>query len=354
MSFADETTNAAVAELLDRAEDSGCVCVSELGELADRLELDEDDITAVQHEAAARGLEVTDDCGRDGIPATTYTNDSLASATTDTLGMFLREIRRYPLLTAEEEVELSKRIEQGDDEAKQRMVTSNLALVVSIAKRYPRGDLTLLDLIQEGILGLIRAAEKFDWRKGFKFSTYATYWIRQAIQRGIDNKSRAIRVPSHVAQRERKVTQAERRLRAELDRDPTDEEVATAAEVEVEQVQALRDMARAVTSLDRPVGDEQVAELGDLMASDAPLPEEEVLVSLREEAVHTALAQLSEPERQIVQLRYGLDGADAAPVGLAETSRRLGLDQREARRLEQRALRHLATTREIEALREAA
>ena len=234
------------------------------------------------------------------------------------------------------------------------MITSNVALVVSIAKRYPTGDLTLLDLIQEGILGLIRAAEKFDWRRGFKFSTYATYWIRQAIQRGIENKARAIRIPIHVAQRERKGQQAERRLATELGREPTDEEIARAAGVEIGQVRALREMARTVTSLDRPVGDEEQTALGDLMASEAPEPDEEVLISLREQAVRRALARLAEPERRIVQLRYGIDGGATGPVGLAEASRRLGLRQSEARRLEQRALEHLSTARELEALREAA
>jgi RNA polymerase primary sigma factor len=353
MSFEDDTTAAAVTELLDHAEDSGCLQLSELGDVAQRLELDEDELATIQEQASARGLEVRDDCGRESVPATAYLNHDLAAATTDALGMFLREIRRYPLLTAEEEVELSKRIEEGDEEAKRRMITSNLALVVSIAKRYPTGDLTLLDLIQEGILGLIRAAEKFDWRRGFKFSTYATYWIRQAIQRGIENKARAIRIPINVAQRERKVQQAERRLAAELGREPTDEEIAGAAEVDVAQVEALRTMARTVTSLDRPVGDDEQTALGELMASEAPQPDEEVLVSLREQAVHRALEELSESERRIVELRYGLDGGDG-PVGLAEASRRLGLRQGEARRLEQRALEHLSTVREIEALHEAA
>jgi len=353
MSFADETTSSAVAELLDQAEEAGCLNTSDLGAIAGRLDLDEEDVAAIAEEAAARGIDVRDDCGREGVAATTYTNGALAEATVDTLGLFLREVRRHPLLTAEEEIELAKRIEQGDEEAKQRMITSNLALVVSIAKRYPRGDLTLLDLIQEGILGLIRAAEKFDWRRGFKFSTYATYWIRQAIQRGIDNKSRTIRVPSHVAQRERKVQQAERALAARLGRDPTDEEVAEAAEVDVEDVRALREVVRTVTSLDRPVGEEESTALGDLLASEEPEPEEQVLVSLREEAVRRALQDLSDPERRIVELRYGIDGGEG-PVGLAEAGRRLGLKPNEARRLEQRALQHLSTVREIEALREAA
>src|SRR4051794_29765329 len=169
MAIEDETTAAAVTQLLDRAEDGGCVSLADLSDLAARLELSDDDVAAVHEAADKRGVEITDDCGRQSVPATTYLNGAMATATTDALSQFLREIRRYPLLTAEEEVELSKRIEQGDEEAKDRMVTSNLALVVSIAKKYPPEDLTLLDLIQEGIFGLIRAAEKFDWRRGFKF-----------------------------------------------------------------------------------------------------------------------------------------------------------------------------------------
>ena len=171
--------------ILDNAEDGGCINLSELEELTASLDLDPADAEAVHETLELHGLTVSDDCGRSSVPATVYLNKDLAASTTDALGLFLNEIRRNRLLTAQEEVDLAKRIEQGDAEAKRRMIESNLPLVVSIAKKYPQQDLTLLDLIQEGILGLIRAAEKFDWRKGFKFSTYATYWIRQAIQRGL-------------------------------------------------------------------------------------------------------------------------------------------------------------------------
>jgi RNA polymerase primary sigma factor len=349
----EEETQAAVTQLLDRSEDTGCVSLSELSDLAGRLELGDDDLAAVHDEAERRGLDVSDDCARPAVPATSYVNGELATTTTDALAMFLREIRRYPLLTAEQEVELSKRIERGDEAAKHRMVTSNLALVVSIAKKYPPEDLTLLDLIQEGILGLIRAAEKFDWRRGFKFSTYATYWIRQAIQRGIENKARTIRVPTNVLQRERKIRRAERDLTTRLGREPTDEEIAQATDLEVEQVAGMRDIARTVTSLDRPVGEEGEAALGDLMPSEGLEPVEEVTVSLRENALRRAVAELPKPEREIVQLRYGVDQREG-PVGIAEASRRLGLRQSEARRLEARALERLSTVRELEALREAA
>jgi RNA polymerase primary sigma factor len=340
--------------VIDNADDGGCVQLSALEELMRSLDLDEADAGAV-HEAFERhGLTVSDDCGRGSVPATVYLNADLASSTTDALGLFLNEIRRSSLLTAAEEIELSKRIERGDAEAKRRMIESNLPLVVSIAKKYPQQDLTLLDLIQEGILGLIRAAEKFDWRKGFKFSTYATYWIRQAIQRGLDNKARAIRVPTNMLQRERKIQRAERELSVRLGRDPDDAEIARTAGITEAEVTASRDVARTVTSLDRPVGDDgESAALGDLMASPAPAPDEEVIVSLRDAAVRQAVASLPEAERAIVELRYGIH-EHADPVGLREASERLGMSTGEARRLEQRALARLATVRELEALGSAA
>jgi RNA polymerase primary sigma factor len=349
----DDDARAAINVLLDHAEDAGSLCFSDISTLVTRLELDDGAQGEIEDAARSRGLELTDDCGRASVPATHYLNGELANATTDALSLFLREIRRHPLLTADEEIELAKRIENGDEAAKERMITSNLALVVSIAKRYPTDGMTLLDLIQEGIFGLIRAAEKFDWRRGFKFSTYATYWIRQAIQRGMENKERTIRIPTNVLQRERRVQRAEKELQAELGRPPSDEEVATRAELDVGDVEALRDMARTVTSLDRPVGESGEAAFGDLLPSDQASPEEEVHVSLRGNAVRRALRSLTETERQIVELRYGLDGDDR-PVGVQEIGQRLGLRQSEVRTLERRALAHLSTVREIEALREAA
>jgi RNA polymerase primary sigma factor len=349
----DDTARAAVTGLLDHAEEAGSLCFGDLASLVARLELDDEAQGLIEDAARTRGLELTDDCGRQSVPATHYLNGDLATATTDALSLFLREIRKHPLLTAAEEIELAKRIENGDEAAKERMITSNLALVVSIAKRYPTDGMTLLDLIQEGIFGLIRAAEKFDWRRGFKFSTYATYWIRQAIQRGMENKERTIRIPTNVLQRERRLSRAEKELGAELGRPATDEEIAARAELTVGDVEALRDMARTVTSLDRPVGEGGDAAFGDLLASDAASPEEEVQVSLREDAVRHALAALSDTERAVVELRYGLDG-EARPVGVQETGKRLGLRQSEVRTLERRALERLSTVREIEALRDAA
>ncbi|MBA2440297.1 MAG: sigma-70 family RNA polymerase sigma factor [Thermoleophilaceae bacterium] len=297
-------------------------------------------------------MELSDDCGRSDTDPTTYQPEDLAGATTDALQLFLNELRRYPLLSAAEEVELAKRIGRGDLEAKERMIHSNLRLVVSIAKKYQGQELSLLDLIQEGIFGLIRAAEKFDYRKGFKFSTYATFWVRQAIQRGLANKARTIRIPVHIGQRERKIGRAERDLAVRLGRDPSDAEIAAEAELPAEQVEEVRAAARTVTSLDRAVGDDGDTAFGDLLPSDEPPLEEEIEVSLAKEALRRTVADLPESERNVITLRYGIDGGDPNP--LRETGRRLGLSADRVRQLESRALRRLATRREIDALRDAA
>jgi RNA polymerase primary sigma factor len=341
-----------VDALLQHSEHEDCVNLSDLNEMAQELDLSDDDAAEIQEALEARGLKVSDDCGRDTPEQTNYSNTDLAGITTDALQLFLNEIRRYPLLSAAEEVELSKRVERGDMEAKERMINSNLRLVVSLAKRYQGHDLPLLDLIQEGIFGLIRAVEKFDWRKGYKFSTYATFWIRQAIQRGIANKARTIRIPVHIGQRERKIARAERELAAKLGRPPTDEEVAKAAELPLLQVEEVREAARTITSLDRPLGEEGESSLGELLPSEEPEPEEEVSVSLRRQTLRRALETLPERERDVVKLRYGINGDDPTP--LRETGRRLGISPERVRQIESRALEHLARARELEGLGEAA
>src|SRR5918995_6455183 len=269
--------------LVARGEEVGCVNLSEFDELVRALELPDEEVDALQAELDQLGVDLTDDCGRANVQPTTYRNEDMAGAPTDALQLFLNEVRRYELLTATEEVELAKRIEAGDLDAKERMINSNLRLVVSIAKKYQGQELSLLDLIQEGIFGLIRAAEKFDWRKGYKFSTYATFWIRQAIQRGLANKARTIRIPVHIGQRERKIVRAERALSAKLGREPTDDEIAREAELPLDQVEEVRDAARTVTSLDRPVGEEGDTALGDLLEGGAPPVDREV-EALREVA----------------------------------------------------------------------
>jgi RNA polymerase primary sigma factor len=341
-----------VAALVGRGEERGCVNLSELDELVQALDLLADDVDLIEEMLDSRGIELTDDCGRPGVEPVGFRNGELASATTDALQLFLNEIRRYPLLTASEEVELAKRIEQGDLDAKERMINSNLRLVVSIAKKYQGQELSLLDLIQEGIFGLIRAAEKFDWRKGYKFSTYATFWIRQAIQRGLANKARTIRIPVHIGQRERKIVRAERELSAKLGREPSDVEIAAAAELPLSQVEEVREAARTVTSLDRPVGEEGDTALRDLLQGDSPPVDQEVEVSLSEELLRRTVDELPETERHVIQLRYGIDGEDPQP--LRETGRRLGLSAERVRQLESKALKRLAMRRELEALREVA
>ena len=282
-----------IALLLEHGEEHGCVHMTELHEIVAKLELEEDDIESLLERLESHGIDVTDDCSRAIEEEVVYTNQQVASATTDSLQLFLNEAGRYPLLTAAQEVELAKRIEDGDKQAKDLLVNSNLRLVVSIAKRYQGHGLTLLDLIQEGIIGLIRAAEKFDWRKGFKFSTYATWWIRQAVQRGVANKARTIRIPVHIVEREQRISRAERELVATLERPPTDEELAEKAKLPVKQVREVRSAARAVASLDRPVGEDDSASFGDLFASDEATPDEQVEVELTEQALHAAVAELS-------------------------------------------------------------
>jgi RNA polymerase primary sigma factor len=345
-----ETAQSQIDAVLAHGEREGCVNLSELSKIVQ--ELDEDQAQEVHDRVEASGFVVSDDCGRSGAADPSYENAEVAGATTDALQLFLNEVRRYPLLDKEHEVELAKRIEQGDLEAKERMINSNLRLVVANAKKYQGQDLPLLDLIQEGIFGLIRASEKFDWRRGYKFSTYATFWIRQAIQRGLANRSRTIRIPVHIGQRERKIARAERDLSTKLGRDPTDDEVAAAIELPVEQIQEVRDAARTITSLDRPVGSEGETALGELLEAEGQTPDEEVELSLREEALRAALDELPERERQVVKLRYGINGDEPTP--LRETGRRLGLSPERVRQVEAEALKRLAFSREVAALHDAA
>ena len=341
-----------IAVLLEHGEQHGCVHLTELHELAQRLELGEQELDSIFERLELHGIDLTDDCSRAIEEPLAYTNVELATATTDSLQLFLNEVGRYPLLTAAQEVALAKRIERGDEQAKEVLVNSNLRLVVSIAKRYQGHGLALLDLIQEGIIGLIRAAEKFDWRKGFKFSTYATWWIRQAVQRGVANKARTIRIPVHVAEREQRIGRAERELVGTLGRQPTDAELAERAKLPLKQVREVRQAARAVASLDRPVGEDESASFGDLLASADATPEEQVDIDLTERALHAAVADLPPREQEILRLRFGLDGAEE-PKSLEEIGRILGVTRERVRQLEGEALRRLAERREIRALRAA-
>jgi RNA polymerase primary sigma factor len=276
----------------------------------------------------------------------------------DSLQAFLEAIGRVPLLTAKQEIELARRIERGDLDAKRHMIEANLRLVVHVAKRYRReregdGALSFLDLIQEGTLGLVRAVEKFDHRKGFKFSTYATWWIRQSIARAIADRGRTVRLPVHVVDQVNKITRAERDLSVSLGRDAAPEEIAEHLGVEVQLVEDLKRASRAPVSLNVVVGDEEDTELGHLIADDhAESPEEKAEEALREEAVSEALACLTPLERRVLELRYGLKG-EAAHT-LPQIGKALGITPNRARLIERTALERLQSLPEGRALQDAA
>ena len=277
---------------------------------------------------------------------------STPDITTDSIQQFMNEAARHPLLTADEEIELSQRIERGDLAAKERMINANLRLVISIARKYQGQGLPLGDLIQEGMLGLIRAVEKFDWRKGFKFSTYGTLWIRQAIGRGLANSSRTVRLPVHIASQARKIRDAERELAAKLERDPTPDELSDLVGMTPREIEDIRAADRTPTSLDRGVGDSEETALGDLIADDAATPDQEVQQEHGDSTVRQVVGGLPSPERDVLTLRYGLGGTEA--VALRETGRRLGISAERVRQIEDRALRKLASDGELAALRDAA
>ncbi len=270
----------------------------------------------------------------------------------DSLQLFFNEARKHPLLTAQEEIELAQRIERGDLAAKDRMVNSNLRLVISVARKYQGQGLPLGDLIQEGILGLIRAVEKFDWRKGFKFSTYGTLWIRQAIGRGLANSGRTVRLPVHIVARARKISDAERKLAVAFGRQPTEEEIAAFVELPLDEVIDIRRADRGPTSLDQGVGEDGGTSLGDLIAGDGPSIEDYVTSELDFTALREAVGTLPETERTVITLRFGLDREE--PQALRETGRRLGLSSERVRQLEDQALRRLSKDETVAALREAA
>ncbi len=335
-------------EALMAAADAGCLNQSQVAEFAESLEMGDEEIEELYAAIRERGLDVTDDCARiDVAGPTQVANGELAEVTTDAMAIFLREISRYPLLTADQEKELARRVEAGDAAAKERMVNSNLRLVVSIARRYRSSELSLLDLIQEGTLGLIRAVEKFDWRRGFRFSTYATLWIQQAIQRALANQSRTIRLPVHVVEHQQRVSRAERQLLARTFQDPSVAEIAQEARLPEERVAMVRDLPRAVTSLDRPVGDDDGATLGELVAAPDEEPLAELDVSLRNDALEQALAELPERDAQVLRLRFGL--GDAEPQTLGDIAKTLGVSRERVRQIQAEALRRLAEMRELTA-----
>jgi RNA polymerase primary sigma factor len=320
---------------------------------AAELDLDEEDVALLRSELEERGVELTAlDESADDDDAQTGTDLDLAedraelklesdmTGVTDSVTLFMNEIGKHDLLTAAEEVALAKRIERGDTSAKERMINSNLRLVVSIAKRYRGHGVSFGDLIQEGVIGLNRAVEKFDWRKGFKFSTYATWWIRQACQRAISNQGRTIRVPAHVHERRIKLARLTREFEIEHGREPTEEELASISGYEEQHVTEALGVAEASVSLNQTVGDDGDGELGDLFADpDAVDPSEEAGDAVRRRSVRAALQELPERERRLLELRFGFDGEQRSLDAIA---RELGVSRERVRQLETNALRTLA------------
>jgi RNA polymerase primary sigma factor len=321
---------APVQTFIDDAEERGAIDESALEAFAIEHELEEDELTALRAELDAREVDLF---------APEPDEAHVAPASTDSLTLFMNAAGRYDLLTAADEVALAKRIERGDKAAKELMINSNLRLVVSIAKRYQGRDLPLGDLIQEGVIGLNRAVEKFDWRRGFKFSTYATWWIRQACQRAIANQSTTIRVPVHVNERRLKLSRTASQLQAKLGREATREELAEAAGLSLQHVDEALDAADAPVSLNASVGSDGDAELGDLFSDPtAADPAEDAAEALKRQTVQKALARLPERQRRIVELRYGFGGETTS---LEAIGKELGLTRERVRQLEREALDRL-------------
>src|SRR5947208_3342680 len=319
--------------------------------LAHEHELEEDELAEIRAELEAREVEIL--APAEPEPARAEPEHAPAPAlpgSTDALTLLMNRVGRYPLLTAAEEVALAKRVERGDHEAKERMINSNLRLVISIAKRYQNRNLPLLDLFQEGVIGLNRAVEKFDWRRGYKFSTYATWWIRQACQRAVSGQSDTIRIPTHVHERRVKLGGASARLEPKLGREPTREELAAETGLSLRHVDEALDIAEAPVSLNRPIGSEEDGEFGNLFADPEALdPAAEATDSLRRLAVRRAVAGLPEREARILELRFGFE---EEPASLEQIGRELGITRERVRQLEAKAFARLQD--ELDGLAEAA
>ena len=323
-----------VERLLEEAAERGFVEEKDIQALADEHELTEDDVTGLRAALEERDVVVREESPEETRPVAA----APVTGTLDPLQLFMDAAGRHKLLTAADEVALAKRIERGDLAAKEKMINSNLRLVVSIAKRYQGHDVPLLDLIQEGVIGLNRAAEKFDWRKGYKFSTYATWWIRQACQRAVANQSKTIRIPVHVQERRIKLNRASAELQAKLGREATAEELAQATRLKLEHVEEALDAVDSV-SLNQGLGSDGDSELGDLFADESSVdPAEEAVESVRRQRVQRAVADLPERQRRIIELRFGFD---SEPASLETIGKELGLTRERVRQLESDALARL-------------
>ncbi len=368
MSVAELQELEEVKALLARGQSAGVLTHADIATATKELDLDENDHDELRSYLEGSEIEILEEVDpasvagteverapdkRRGRRAKSPLDHMRPDMTTDSLQLFLKDIGKVRLLTAQEEVDLAKRIERGDLDAKQKMVESNLRLVVSIAKNYRNQGLPFLDLIQEGTLGLVRAAEKFDYRKGFKFSTYATWWIRQAIARALADKARTIRIPVHVVEKLNKIGRAERKLVTELGREPTVEEIADATGIEPDEVDSIKRSAQAPVSLEKPVGDEEESEFGQFIADErAESPYERAAEILTKEALREALENLSYRERRVLELRYGLGGEH--PRTLDEVGRTFNVTRERIRQIENQSLKKLQSLAEAQKLRDVA
>src|SRR5438105_1589791 len=338
--------------LIEAAQAAGRVSAEEIALALDELDLEPSQVEDVYRALEELHIEIVD------AAAETKAEEARIDATvrevsTDALQLFLKDIGKVELLTAAEEVEIAKRIERGDHRAKQEMVEANLRLVVSIAKRYRNQGLPFLDLIQEGTIGLVRAAEKFDWRKGYKFSTYATWWIRQAVARALADKGRTIRMPFHVVEKLNKIVRSERKLRGELSREPSAGEIAVDVDLPLDEVEQILRTSQAPVSLEKPVGDEEEADVGHFLTDEnIPLPDEVADTTLRQELLRTILGTLSHRERRVLELRYGLDGEQ--PRTLDEVGRAFNVTRERIRQIENQSLKKLRALADTNSLRDVA
>jgi RNA polymerase primary sigma factor len=334
--------------LLETGKENGHLSADEIAVALDELDLEPGQIDDFYHALEELQIEVVVVEEEEEQPV-----EAPREVSTDALQLFLKDIGKVDLLTAAQEVELAKRIERGDHSAKQEMVEANLRLVVSIAKKYRNQGLPFLDLIQEGTIGLVRAAEKFDYRKGFKFSTYATWWIRQAVARALADKARTIRMPVHVVEKLNKIVRSERKLRAELGREPTAIEIGKDLDLTGDEVEHIRRSAQTPVSLEKPVGDEDESEFGHFLTdANLPLPDEEAEITMRKETLRKILGTLSSRERQVLELRYGLDGQH--PRTLDEVGRTFNVTRERIRQIENQSLKKLRALADAVKLREVA
>ena len=334
--------------LLETGRESGQLTADEIAVALDELDLEPTQIDDFYHALEELHIEVVVAVEEEERPV-----EAAREVSTDSLQLFLKDIGKVDLLTAAQEVELAKRIERGDHSAKQEMVEANLRLVVSIAKKYRNQGLPFLDLIQEGTIGLVRAAEKFDHRKGFKFSTYATWWIRQAVARALADKARTIRMPVHIVEKLNKIVRSERKLRAELGREPSAFEIGLDVELEPDEVEQIRRSSQAPVSLEKPVGDEEESEFGHFLTDESePLPEEAAEVEMRKATLQRVLGTLSLRERRVLELRYGLNGEH--PCTLDEVGRAFNVTRERIRQIENQSLKKLRALADSVALRDVA